>query len=132
MTERQKQVAIISGVVIVAILLLLFTSKGQEIVRRAAELIDPVIQLPDIPPPVNGGPIILPPFIFPDRDLQMIGSCCMDCASSTLPTYNPYPSSGFTYVYNAGDAAPVVYNYTTVSTVYEPPQQTWTGGLRSW
>lgn len=119
MNEKQKQAAVIVGTVILAVLLLLFfrsRASGTTIARNspydipgvgATQLGDIIIQ--------GSGPIEIPGLNFGNPDLSMIGSCCMDCASSAAPANVPNGTSGFTYVYNAGDNGPNVYNYTNVT-----------------
>lgn len=111
MTERQKQIAIAVTVGIIAlILLLLFSRKGQQILSNGGDYMPAGVgasQLGDII--FNRAPITIPGLDFGDRDLSMIGSCCMDCSAPRPTSYKP--AQGSTYVFNAGNIGGATYNY---------------------
>jgi hypothetical protein len=117
MTEKQKRIAIIAGTAIAAILLLLFLKKG----RGTAGLVEgdspfdlPAVYGPNLGPIYNGGEpfsINIPGLDLSGPDLSMIGACCSDCMQAPT-TFDPqFASAGNTYVFNAPDQGPSIYNY---------------------
>lgn len=122
MTEANKRIAIIGGTAFLAILLLLFFRRG----GAAGSTI--VNGSPYAMPAVAGatygstnfGPVYysdapwtfeLPGLDLSGPDLSMIGACCSDCQQSTQQFYQPQYDGGNTYVFNAPDQGPNVYNY---------------------
>lgn len=113
MNAKQKKTALIVGSIVAVLLLLWLLSRkgvGQTVVNHSAGMMPGVAagSLGDII--INSGPISIPGINFGDRDLSMIGSCCMDCAAPKPMSY--IPAQGSTFVYNAGNNGPNVYNYT--------------------
>ena len=120
MTEKQKQIVIVAGVVILAILLFLFWGKKNQIVDNQGTgytiPMVPASQLGDIIIG-GGGPIAIPGLNLDNPDLQIIGSCCADCASPRPLSYLP----AVTNIYNQAPSGPNIYNYTppqTSTTLY--------------
>ena len=119
MTEKQKQIAIVVGVVLVAIFLLL-KFRGTNTSNQGSDYTIPTVPVSQLGDIIlqGGSPITIPGLNFNDDRLQMIGACCADC-SAARPTQLTWPTT--TNVYNAPSAGPTIYNYINYSA---PPSST--------
>jgi hypothetical protein len=112
MTERQKQVAIIGGTLIAALILMLYyrrTAVGAGATAGSDML--PAVSGPNLGPVVGGssGPIIIPGLDLRGPNLNMIGACCSDCMQTSQGFTNPqYYGPAITI--NQGASGPTVYN----------------------
>lgn len=131
MTERHKQIAIVSGTILVALFLLLFFRKGAGAggTVGASDWTLPTVTGPSLGPIYFGDgdrPVInIPGLNLGGPDLSMIGACCSDCGQSQVTTFNQRP--GPTYVFNAGNQGPNVYSYTTVNQTQQQSSGGFTG-----
>jgi hypothetical protein len=122
MTEKDKRIAIIIGTVILAILLLLYFKRG--VAGTSVETVDGYT--PSTVSGVTYGPTYtgdegpwtfnLPGLDLSGPDYSMIGACCSDCLQTQTTPVDPYYSGGGnTYVFNAADQGPTIYNYNQAS-----------------
>lgn len=115
MTERHKQLAIIAGTIVLAILLILHFRKGSGAGATAGSDYQlPAVTGVNMGPAYGGGgayiPIVIPGLDLSGPNLNMIGACCSDCNST--PDQGPR-SQGPTYVFNQGNAGAQIFNYTS-------------------
>ncbi len=109
MSKNDKRLAYIGAAVIVALLLWLLLRGGAVFARGGGANTLPANEMG---PTVidGGGPITIPGLYLGGRDLQIIGSCCMDCAGGARPTNVAPPVRNFSYVTNLGGYGPTIYN----------------------
>lgn len=132
MTEANKRIAIIGGTAFIAVLLLLMFRRGGAVGNAAASgegFALPTVTGPNIGPITYGGDsvaYVIPGLDLGGPDLSMIGACCSDCMQSN--SGDPFGQAGprYSYVFNAGNQGPNVYNYTTVN---QTQQQSSSGGF---
>lgn len=114
MNEKQKRIAIIIAVIVMAIILFMRSSKGEasQVVNDNGEVALDNVSLPGVYIPERRS-FTLPAFNVGNsaRDLSAIGACCADCRPSSGRQSFIMPSSGNTFVTNLGNAGANVFNY---------------------
>jgi hypothetical protein len=111
MTETQKKLAIIGGVILVALLLLF--RKGGNVVNRLGDNVTNEFDAPGGVTIGARGPLAIPGITInnPLPELSAISACCSDCSGSAPRASYAPAVPGNTYVYNAANRGPNVFNY---------------------
>lgn len=128
MSERDKRAAIIIGTLVLAMIILIWFRRGGSVAGGNTTINNSAFTAPSVAPfgPVYTGDnspwtFDIPGLDLSGPDLSMIGACCSDCMQSNEQFYQPQYDGGNTYVFNAGDLGPNIYNYTYPA----PVQQQW-------
>jgi hypothetical protein len=110
MTEKQKKLAIIVGVIVIALLLLMSRKPGTTIVNQKG--LDPTqVSLPSNDMPIRSPFIINIPGLpsYTPYQYSAVSPCMCNGAATTLGAYQ---GPLVTFVTNQGNSGPNIYNYT--------------------